>query len=630
MELQGLYELHERLIAAAVAGVNLVGEDFRLRRAVEQIKPLAEAVPVIKKLYAMAEKTMAPDCEDRAGCLLDTLALSEAILCTQAGCGLESETAPLKLVTRQYQPCLPYSVEAPLEKALTQSGGGRLVPITEAMKEKKEVFGDYRLQAAAVTALSDRYSDIAEAVEAFLSNGEKEMIPLLKMGFQDTTENGRVHRLCVIEALAGAKENDFYLEVLEHARKDLRQEAIHALRFKEENVSLLLDLARTEKGGCLEMTEQVLGMINTEETDAYWEAQLAKKPIKAAGYLCFSKSDAVSDKIAGLIREAFASEKDDRGKEREQWIGTLICALPGKASEKMQEIYREAAMGKFKYRDTQKEFAQALMDSVIYSGDERLMALARELAASSSDRFWLAPALAADFLTKPAAEVMETYRDKVPGEAFLALGREGKRRGKLAILTVLGRIRYARETGTYEMRCRIEERVGSWKSHMIKRKLCEAPDPEWYKLLKEEKIFGEKTVIGFGRSEWLQEINRDEVLASLLSVEDRKKAGEYFYQRALCAKNNGNLCNILLECGWDNFEGVVAAYVKKNTEEGISMWRIQRWFADFPFSEEQKQREIREIDRILCSFPRGSRERRNWDSNEERRREIDLAAGLAE
>ena len=63
MELQGLYELHERLGAAAVAGVNLIGDDFRLRRAVEQIRPLAQAVPVIKKLYTMAENVMAPASE---------------------------------------------------------------------------------------------------------------------------------------------------------------------------------------------------------------------------------------------------------------------------------------------------------------------------------------------------------------------------------------------------------------------------------------------------------------------------------------------------------------------------------------------------------------------------------------
>lgn len=125
MELQGLYELHERLGAAAVAGVNLIGDDFRLRRAVEQIRPLAQAVPVIKKLYTMAENVMAPDCEDRPGCLLDALALSEALLCTQAGyetgyhigqdsgealtrpepeAGAEAGPRPLELISRSYAP----------------------------------------------------------------------------------------------------------------------------------------------------------------------------------------------------------------------------------------------------------------------------------------------------------------------------------------------------------------------------------------------------------------------------------------------------------------------------------------------------------------------------------------------
>ena len=83
MELHALYDLQERLEAAAAAGVRLAGEDFRLKRAVDSIAPLADASPVIKKLYLMASQTIAPDCKDRAGTLLDTLALSEAILCTQ-------------------------------------------------------------------------------------------------------------------------------------------------------------------------------------------------------------------------------------------------------------------------------------------------------------------------------------------------------------------------------------------------------------------------------------------------------------------------------------------------------------------------------------------------------------------
>ena len=57
MELQALYDLQERLEAAAAAGVRLAGEDFRLKRAVDSIAPLADASPVIKKLYLMAAQT---------------------------------------------------------------------------------------------------------------------------------------------------------------------------------------------------------------------------------------------------------------------------------------------------------------------------------------------------------------------------------------------------------------------------------------------------------------------------------------------------------------------------------------------------------------------------------------------
>lgn len=241
---------------------------------------------------------MAPDCEDRPGCLLDALALSEALLCTQAGyetgyhigqdsgdaltrpepeAGAEAGPRPLELISRSYAPCLPYSQVHPLEQALTESGGGRLVPITEAMEEHPLVFEDYRLQAAVITALSDRYAEIADAAEKFLSGKDGQIVPLVKRGFWETTDNGRIHRLRVIESICGGAENEFYLGLLKRAKKELRAEAIHALRFNTENTGVLLDLARTEKGLCLEMTEQVLGMMEQEETDAYWEEQFKKR-----------------------------------------------------------------------------------------------------------------------------------------------------------------------------------------------------------------------------------------------------------------------------------------------------------------------------------------------------------------
>ena len=55
MNLQPLYDVQERLEHAAVAGTSLLGEDFRLKRAMEGLAPLAAASPVFGKIRAALE-----------------------------------------------------------------------------------------------------------------------------------------------------------------------------------------------------------------------------------------------------------------------------------------------------------------------------------------------------------------------------------------------------------------------------------------------------------------------------------------------------------------------------------------------------------------------------------------------
>ena len=644
MELQGLYELHERLGAAAVAGVNLIGDDFRLRRAVEQIRPLAQAVPVIKKLYTMAENVMAPDCEDRPGCLLDALALSEALLCTQAGyetgyhigqdsgdaltrpepeAGAEAGPRPLELISRSYAPCLPYSQVHPLEQALTESGGGRLVPITEAMEEHPLVFEDYRLQAAVITALSDRYAEIADAAEKFLSGKDGQIVPLVKRGFWETTDNGRIHRLRVIESICGGAENEFYLGLLKRAKKELRAEVIHALRFNTENTGVLLDLARTEKGLCLEMTEQVLGMMEQEETDAYWEEQFKKKGREIVGYLRFSKSDLVSDRLAGIIEETLNQKETMSKKEFDGLMSQLLTALPGKGSGAMQEVYRRAARMNPAGPEFWLKFPAMLIDSIIYSQDERLISLAGELAGEQ-ERSWLGPALAADFLTKPAAFVYESYCRKIPRDSLL--GKEDKRKTRTAVLAVLGRIHCIREDGECEILCRVDEKSGT--AHRIGRRLYEKPDSRWMDMLMDARIFGNDTAAGLDAAGRQRETDRDKILFSMLPAAKRAEKGSYFYKRALTVTDNRELYGILAQSGWKDFKGLISTYVKKNPNAGISLWSVQHQMNQLPMTEEERQTELREIDRILCGFPKGSSERRSWDANDYCRKAINEAAGL--
>ena len=103
------------------------------------------------------------------------------------------------------------------------------------------------------------------------------------------------------------------------------------------------------------------------------------------------------------------------------------------------------------------KFPAMLVDSIIYSRDERLISLAGELAGEQ-ERSWLGPALAADFLTKPAAFVYESYCRKIPRDSLL--GKEDKRKTRKAVLSVLGRIHCTREDGECEILCRVDEKSG--------------------------------------------------------------------------------------------------------------------------------------------------------------------------
>ncbi len=82
MDTTPIYELRERLRAAAMAGTSLLAEDFRLRRACEMFKPLAAASPVFAKIGQLTEQLLSPDISHPQGALLDAVSLTDAVICT--------------------------------------------------------------------------------------------------------------------------------------------------------------------------------------------------------------------------------------------------------------------------------------------------------------------------------------------------------------------------------------------------------------------------------------------------------------------------------------------------------------------------------------------------------------------
>ena len=95
MELTPLYELRDRLRAGIIAGAALAAEDFRLSRAPENFAPLEKASPVFAKVGQLGRSALAPDCQDRAGALLDAITLCDAVLCTQGAVAVPGELEDL-------------------------------------------------------------------------------------------------------------------------------------------------------------------------------------------------------------------------------------------------------------------------------------------------------------------------------------------------------------------------------------------------------------------------------------------------------------------------------------------------------------------------------------------------------
>ena len=102
MNLQALYDLKERLEHAAIAGTALLQEDFRLRRAVEALAPLAKANPVFAKISVGTMALLNSPETERSAKLLDVLSLVDAVVYTQGTTNISGVMLPADQGTGRY------------------------------------------------------------------------------------------------------------------------------------------------------------------------------------------------------------------------------------------------------------------------------------------------------------------------------------------------------------------------------------------------------------------------------------------------------------------------------------------------------------------------------------------------
>lgn len=508
MNLQALVELRNRLEASAVAGVQLAEEDFRLKRAVEQMQPLAQASPVFAKIHAQAVHLTAPGEADRAGRLLNTLALADAVLCTQGQTGADSSLSPLDVSSSAPYKPLRYSTLAPLLEALTGTGGGRYNIVKEAIEENNALLQDYRLRNALVGALHDSYAELAELAADYLSSQGPEIVPLLKRDFDPLGKKDMARRVKVIGQVAGAAENAWYLDMLQQkCDPAIRCELLENLRFTQENETCLFDFVKSERGNAKKSAMKALAYMDTPATAGFFTEKLKKDAGNVAAYLSPIHSAWISDVAAqhllALLEETLLSA--ELPEERYTRWNLWLDIAQGKDSARMREFYNAASahsqalsMLKLVHNKDSKTrvyynrenlsldeaIGNCMARTAVQLAPPALLELALELWKREPCALNSGAALVAALLTLPAAQAYETFFAD-DGASVRRLSRAQWESGGRKQLWRFMELLVQKDGQFALLNWFTYSRESAWKtSHPIR----EALDPRWFTVMTDWEI----------------------------------------------------------------------------------------------------------------------------------------------
>ena len=349
MNFEPLYELKNRLENVAVVGINLAKDDFRLQRAVEQVKEYSTVAKVFKQIYDMGQKLISTDAEDKCDIFLDLLALLDAVLCTQATTYSGEKPQEIKSIAKNkdFYKELHYSELSPLIYAFTENGGGRLFIIQDAIDNNSEIFDDFRLKSYMIKGLSDKYSEIVNLATKQLKKQRKEIIPLLKDGFSPRGGKEMLARLDIISHIAKEDENDFYKYCIENGSKEMKETAIGFLSYDQKNIDYLLDLTKTEKGKLKNKVFEALSYMSDDRAAEEWAKFLKKKPLDNIEYLRGTNQQWAIEHFNSFMEEYITELKNKTLKTAEERrtveneINRICWVILNKESEKTLSFCKE-------------------------------------------------------------------------------------------------------------------------------------------------------------------------------------------------------------------------------------------------------------------------------------------------
>ncbi len=403
MDISKFYELRERLYNTAAAGCMTVSEDFRLKRAVDDFKPLAEANKAFAKLFSLCEKLLSADKPESV--IADCIALCDALAVTQGAFADNSTTARADGVypTAEKPASAICAINAMISKSDTD--------LWKLSDEYKDTLRDPRVISAFIVALekgkfNENFQIFCEIMCEVCGKG---LVPALKASVKDT---GR--QLKYIAKLTGDEENEYFraLAVDESKPEKVRVEAVSALSCSAENGALLAEIFNTSKGKIKDAALMTLAEMNAPEAEPFFEKLLQKYKKSYAGAVAASSGKACTEfvrkHLLGLLDVAEKADNDKARTEAGIELVTAATALLENKTE-LDDVFLElSAHPEFSVNVNPKNSCiAALMRGMTGKNADAVRAQINRLYEKAPDVFYR-PKAFADFLEHPEKEPVVT------------------------------------------------------------------------------------------------------------------------------------------------------------------------------------------------------------------------------
>lgn len=357
------YQLRERLYTAAVAGCYTINEDFRLKRAVEEFEPLANANKVFGRLYNMCSELFIS--EKPAPILVDCIALCDALAVTQGTYKDSSGTFENTGVAD----CEPSEIRYSLLK-------------NEQNIESRDprVINEY---------LSSLKANTSEYTKKFIINYGRGIVPALKQRIDMT--NPKEHGMIVemVGQLSGSDENDWYLSLVdnEDTPQAVRVHAVSCLGYDKSNADRLLELYKTEKAVIKDAVALALVKLDVPECEVVLKKITSGKFAKKnAEIISLSHSKTAVDFAIDYAEKAF-DEFNKAASQKKYDLDLAIDMLSNKPEAENVLYYLSNQDGKIIRR---YHTCNMLLHNLAENTDEKFRVLIENLYRRNPEYFAMA------------------------------------------------------------------------------------------------------------------------------------------------------------------------------------------------------------------------------------------------